>query len=98
MWGDGPVCWQDALARLTRRVADLEAVVLSHREQRSYGTGRAGVLITRDHGAIHAQHIVVHHTTLLDAADGIEAMTDGNVAFVQAQAAHTVLDALGVEA
>jgi hypothetical protein len=58
----------------------------------------AGVLIMRyPDGSVHAQHIKVHYTPLMDAADGIQAMKAGDYAFVMATAAGAVLDACGVK-
>jgi hypothetical protein len=83
------------------RVAYLESLisptVLSVDDGGVLPCGRAGVLITRGREGISAQHIIVHHTPLKDAQEGIKAMRTGNVAFVQAGAAGVVLDALGVE-
>jgi hypothetical protein len=88
---------QDArIAALERRVADLEAI-LARQSQGSLPIARPGVVIIRHRdGTIKAQHILVHHTTLLDAPTAIRSMQTSNVAFVLADAAHEVLDALGI--
>ena len=89
----------DRITALEKRVDELSAIIygsgINAPTQLPYG--RAGVLITRNGGAVHAQHIVVDHTPLLNADDGIRALRTGNVAFVDAMAAGVVLDALGVK-
>jgi hypothetical protein len=92
-WGEGPITWQQAFRDLATRVAHLESLVLATRESGMPG-GQAGVLITRQRGVVSAQHIIVHHTPLLNAEDALHAINRVNVAFVRAQDAGAVLDAL----
>ena len=65
----------DRITALEKRVDELSAIIygsgIHAPAQLPYG--RAGVLITRNGGTVHAQHIVVHHTPLLDADEGIRA-------------------------
>jgi len=91
-------------AIVAAELARIEALVSEALAQRMLTTldgafyaGKAGVVIVRrPDGTIHAQHIVVRHTQLLGAEDGIHAMSRVDVAFVRAQDAGAVLDALGV--
>jgi len=97
LWGDGPITWQQAIQSLATRVAALEREATHRAHADPAPGGQAGVLITRKNGEIFAQHIIVHHTTLLNAADALSTLARLNVAFVRAMDASAVLDALGVK-
>jgi hypothetical protein len=90
----------DRIAALERRVDELIALIHGSGIQThaAVPNGRAGVLIIRKpDDTVQAQHIAVRHTPLMNANDAVVAVQDHGFAFVQAGAASTVLDALGVE-